>query len=170
MGRLLLRAALGAVFVVHGSQKLLGWFGGYGPDGTGQFFESVGLRPGRRHALLAGATEVGSGVMLAAGAATPAAAAGVTGVMISALRTVVWKDGVRPATGEFEVLLAIAALTLAEEGPGPWSIDAALGQERTGAPWALGALAAGAIGSGLVAAGSRRPESPTPGQPPAPEV
>jgi putative oxidoreductase len=95
---------------------------------------------------------------MAAGAATPAAAAGVTGMMISALWTAVWKDGVRPATGELEVLLAAAALALAEDGPGPWSVDAALGQERTGAPWALGALTAGAIGSGLVVAGARRSE------------
>ena len=156
MGRLLLRAVLSAVFVVHGMQKLFGWFGGYGPDGTGQYFESLGLRPGRRNALLAGATEVGSGVLMAAGAATPAAAAGVTGMMVTALRTAVWKDGISPATGEFEVLLAMAALSLAAEGPGPWSVDAALGQERTGAPWALGALAAGAVGSGLVVAGGRR--------------
>ena len=158
MGRLVLRATLGAVFVVHGTQKLFGWFGGPGPDGTGQFFESLGLRPGRRQALMAGATEAGSGVLMALGAATPAAAAGLTGVMITALRTVVWKDGVRPGTGEFEVLLAVAALALAEQGPGPWSVDAALGQERAGAPWALGALAAGAIGSGLVVAGGRRSE------------
>ncbi len=158
MGRLLLRAALGAVFVVHGTQKLFGWFQGYGPDGTGQYFESIGMRPGRRNALLAGLTETGCGVLMAAGAATPAAAAGLTGTMISALRTTVWKDGVRPATGEFEVLLAVAALTLADVGPGPWSVDAALGQERTGAPWALGALGTGAIVSGLVVAGARRSE------------
>jgi putative oxidoreductase len=161
MGRLLLRATLSAVFVVHGTQKLFGWFGGYGPDGTGQFFESLGLRPGRRNAQLAGATEVGSGILLAAGAATPAAAAGVTGMMVTALRTAVWKDGFKPATGEFEVLLAVAALALAAEGPGPWSVDAALGQERSGAPWALGALAAGTIGSALVIAGAQRTEPPT---------
>jgi len=170
MGRLLLRATLSAVFVVHGTQKLFGWFGGYGPDGTGQFFESLGLRPGRRNALLAGGTEAGSGLLLAAGAATPAAAAGVTGMMISALWTAVWKDGVRPATGEFEILLAVAALALAEQGPGPWSVDAALGQERSGVPWALGALAAGAIGSGLVVSGARRTGPPTPAPSTAPEV
>jgi putative oxidoreductase len=169
MGRLLLRATLGTVFVVHGTQKLFGWFGGFGPDGTGQFFESLGLRPGRRHAVMAGVTEVGSGILMAAGAATPAAAAGLTGVMITALRTVIWKDGVRPATGEFEVLLAAAALALADEGPGPWSVDAALGQERTGAPWALGALAAGAIGSGLVLAG-RRSGSTAPAPAAAPDA
>ena len=50
LGRLLLRLTIGTTFFVHGTQKLRGWFGGYGPDGTGQFFESIGLRPGRDHA------------------------------------------------------------------------------------------------------------------------
>jgi uncharacterized membrane protein YphA (DoxX/SURF4 family) len=45
VGRFLLRATIGAIFVEHGTQKLFGWFGGGGPDGTGQFFESLGLRP-----------------------------------------------------------------------------------------------------------------------------
>ena len=43
----LLRIILGALFVGHGTQKLFGWFGGHGPDGTGQFFENLGLRPGQ---------------------------------------------------------------------------------------------------------------------------
>ena len=47
-GILLVRIVVGLAFVGHGTQKLFGWFGGYGPDGTGQFFESLGLRPGRR--------------------------------------------------------------------------------------------------------------------------
>jgi putative oxidoreductase len=149
---LLLRTTVGAVFVVHGAQKLFGWFGGHGLDGTGQFFESLGLRPGRRHALAAGATETGGGVLMLAGLATPAAAAGLTAVMITALRTAIWKDGIKPATGEFELLLAAAAVSLAETGPGPWSLDAALGQQRTGPGWALAAVAAGAAGSGLAIA------------------
>src|SRR4051812_22836599 len=76
VGRILLRGAIGATFVVHGTQKLFGWFGGYGPDGTGQFFESMGLRPGKRNAVAAGATEAGSGVLIALGLAPPLAAAG----------------------------------------------------------------------------------------------
>ena len=64
VGRLLLRLTIGGTFFVHGTQKLFGWFGGPGPDGTGQFFESVGLRPGRRNAIAAGATEVGSGILV----------------------------------------------------------------------------------------------------------
>jgi putative oxidoreductase len=160
---LLLRTTVGATFVVHGTQKLFGWFGGYGPDGTGEFFESLGLRPGRRQALAAGATEAGCGALLACGLATPAAASGLTAVMVTALRTAIWKDGIKPATGEFEVLLAAVALALAEQGPGPWSLDAALGRERTGPGWALAALAAGTAGSTLaIAAGRRAPAAAAP--------
>jgi putative oxidoreductase len=152
LGRLLLRLTVGATFVVHGTQKLFGWFGGYGPDGTGQFFESLGLRPGRRHAVAAGATETSCGVLLAAGLATPAAAAGLTAVMITALRTAIWKDGFKPATGEFEVLLAVSALALAETGPGTPSLDRALGFEHSGPGWMLAALGAGAAGSTMMLA------------------
>lgn len=161
LGRLLLRVTVGEVFVVHGSQKLFGAFGGYGPEGTGQFFESLGLRPGKRNALAAGMTEVGGGALMVLGLATPAAAAGLTAVMLTALRTAVWKDGVKPATGEFEVLLAAAALALADVGPGDLSLDAALGRERHGPGWALAALAAGAAGSAIaIEMGRRQPQAP----------
>src|SRR4051812_49813057 len=69
--RTLLRVLIGGLFVGHGTQKLFGWFGGYGPDGTGQFFESIGLRPGRRHAMLAGASEAGRGAPPAGRPLTP---------------------------------------------------------------------------------------------------
>ena len=167
LGRLLLRLAVGATFFVHGTQKLFGWFGGYGPDGTGQFFESLGLRPGRRNAVAAGATETSCGVLLATGLATPLAAAGLTAVMITALRTAIWKDGVKPATGEFEVVLAAGALALAETGPGSPSLDSALGLEHSGAKWMLAALGAGAAGSAIVMASSEPAPSPEPAPAPA---
>ena len=72
--RLLARTTIGLLFVGHGTQKLFGWFGGGGPEGTGQFFDQVGLRPGRRWALAAGAAEAGGGLLFALGAATPLAA------------------------------------------------------------------------------------------------
>ena len=53
LGRFLLRGVVGPLFVGHGTQKLFGWFGGHGPDATGGFFESLGLRPGKRHATAA---------------------------------------------------------------------------------------------------------------------
>jgi putative oxidoreductase len=162
-GRLLLRLTIGGTFFVHGTQKLFGWFGGHGPDATGQFFESIGLRPGRRNAIAAGATEAGSGILVALGLAMPLAAAGLSAVMITALRTVVWKEGIKPATGEHEVLLAAAALALTETGPGAPSLGSALGADQSGRGWALAALGAGAAGSAMaISMGRRQPEPPAP--------
>ena len=88
IGRLFLRGVVGPLFVGHGTQKLFGWFGGHGLDGTGGFFESLGLRPGKRHATAAGAAEAAGGVLLTLGALTPLAAAMISGTMITAIRKV----------------------------------------------------------------------------------
>jgi putative oxidoreductase len=157
LGRVLLRLTIGGTFFVHGTQKLFGWFGGYGPDATGQFFESLGLRPGRSHAIAAGATETGGGALIALGLATPLAAAGLSAVMITALRTAVWSEGIKPATGEHEMLLAVGALALTETGPGRPS----LGSSEGGAGRALAALGAGAAGSAAaISIGRAQSEQP----------
>lgn len=161
LGRLLLRVTVGSIFFEHGTQKLFRWFGGHGPDGTGQFFESVGLRPGRRNAIAAGTAEAGGGVLLALGLATPVAAASLASVMLTALRTVVWRDGFKTGEGGYEVLLLVSALALTESGPGPWSLDAALKFERRGVGWAAAALAAAATGSTLAIALGKRQPAPT---------
>jgi putative oxidoreductase len=80
--------------------------------------------------------------------------------MITALRAAVWKDGIKPATGEHEVLLAAAALALTETGPGEPSLDSALGSERKGPGWVLAGLAAGAAGSAIAIAIGRKQPSP----------
>jgi putative oxidoreductase len=147
IGRLALRVTVGSIFVEHGTQKLFRWFGGHGPDGTGQFFESLGLRPGRRNAIAAGATETAGGLMLILGLATPLAAASLAGVMLTALRTAIWPDGIETGKGGYEMLLLVSALALAESGPGPLSLDAVLRSERRGVGWAAAALAAAAAGS-----------------------
>jgi len=149
IGRLVLRVTVGSIFVEHGTQKLFGWFGGHGPDGTGQFFESIGLRPGRRNAIAAGTTEAGGGLMLGLGLATPLAAASLASVMLTALRTAIWRDGIKIGEGGYEVLLLVSALAFAESGPGPWSLDALLKSERRGIGWAAGALVAAVAGSAL---------------------
>ena len=149
LGRLLVRLTVGTIFVEHGTQKLFGWFGGPGPTAAGEHFESLGLRPGRANAILAGSTEVAGGLLLGAGLVTPAAAAGLAGVMISALRTTSWATGIRLGTGDYEVLLGAVALALADEGPGPLSLDSARGRERKGPGWAVAALAAGTIASAM---------------------
>jgi putative oxidoreductase len=167
------RLLIGGLFIGHGTQKLFGWFGGYGPDGTGGFFESLGMRPGRQHALAAGATETASGALLAAGLATPAAAAGITAVMTTAIRTVHQPNGpwVTDNGWEHTATNIAAVLAITEAGPGPVSLDAALGIERKGAGWALAALLAGVAGSTLVLRQWERPvpsEEPRPAQAPAP--
>ena len=88
IGRLMLRLVIGGLFIGHGTQKLFGWFGGYGLDATGEAFEQTGLRPGRANAIAAGAAEAGGGALLAAGLATPLAAATLTSVMLTAIKRV----------------------------------------------------------------------------------
>lgn len=150
LGRTLVRLLIGGLFVGHGTQKLFGWFGGRGPDGTGQFFESLGLTPGKRNAQLAGATEAAGGVALALGLATPVAGAGVIGTMITAVRTVHGKNGPWVTEGGWEYnAVLIAAVT-------------ALIDEDHGTLPALGALAAGVAGSELVLSASRGTPEPAP--------
>src|SRR5919198_3157195 len=122
---LLARLLIGGLFIGHGTQKLFGWFGGYGPEGTGGYMESLGLRPGRQHAMAAGATEAGSGVLLALGLATPAAAAGITGVMATAIRTVHQPNGpwVTENGWEYPAVIIATVLAMTEMGPGPASLD-----------------------------------------------
>jgi putative oxidoreductase len=173
IARLLLRVIVGGLFVGHGTQKLFGWFGGGGIDRTGQTFESLGMRPGRRNALAAGVAEAGGGAALALGFATPLAASALTATMLTAINRVHLKNGVWVTNGGFEynVVLIAAAISVAELGPGPLSLDAALGTERSGPAWALAALAGGvtgAVGAHLLAEAAA-PESETPAQEPIPE-
>jgi putative oxidoreductase len=149
IGRLLLRLSVGGFFVGHGTQKLFGWFGGHGLDATAKSFEQLGLRPGRRNAMAAGAAEAGGGALLAAGLATPLAASVLTATMMTAIKTVHGKNGPWLTNGgyEYNVVLIAAALALVEVGPGEHSLDARLGCERHGSGWALAALLAGAVGA-----------------------
>jgi putative oxidoreductase len=146
---LVVRAVVGGLFVGHGAQKLFGWFGGHGPEGTGQFFENVGVRPGRRTAVAAGAAEAGGGALLVLGLFTPLAGAALSGVMITAIRHVHSGKGPWVAEGGYEYNLVLLAtiFALTEAGPGPISLDRALGIERCGTGWAIAQLAAGAAGS-----------------------
>jgi len=72
-GRLLARLTIGGLFVGHGTQKLFGWFGGPGPEGTERMMDKLELRPARRQAMAAGLSETVGGALLALGALTPLA-------------------------------------------------------------------------------------------------
>lgn len=150
IGLLLLRLAVGLTLAAHGAQKLFGWFGGPGLSATGQFFTVLGFPPGRRHALMAALGEVISGLLLAIGLATPAAAAIFVSVMLVAVVTVHLSKGFFAQNGgyEYAFVLAVAALTPAFTGPGSLSLDAVLGLERSGTVWGVAALLAGLVGGG----------------------
>jgi putative oxidoreductase len=113
------RTVLGAYMIVHGAQKLFGAFDGPGLDKAGQGFHAMGLTPGKPHAALAGASELGGGVLTAAGALDPLGPLAIAGAMTVAA-TVHRKAGPLAAKGGFElplVNLALAAV-LAATGPG----------------------------------------------------
>ena len=158
IGLLVLRLVLGLTLAAHGGQKLFGWFGGYGIAGTGGWMESIGFRPGKVHAALAGSAEFGGGLLLALGFLTPVGAALVIAVMIVAIGSVHLPKGFFNSEGGFEynLLIVAAAAALAFAGPGAYSLDAAQGLELAG--WLPGVIA---VVAGLVLAGGslagRRP-------------
>lgn len=156
IGRLLLRLIVGGLFVGHGTQKLFGWFGGRGLDGTAQGFEMIGMRPGRRNAIAAGLSEAGGGAAIALGFATPLAASTLTATMLTAINRVHLKNGPWNSNGgyEFNLVMIASVLALTDAGAGDLSLDHALGLERSGPGWAVVALlagAAGAVGAHLLA-------------------
>ncbi|MEV5514705.1 DoxX family membrane protein [Streptomyces flaveolus] len=123
VGLLVLRLALGLTIAAHGAQKLFGWFGGGGLEGTGQFFTMSGYPSGKAMAVVAGLTETLGGLGLLFGLLTPLAGAAVLGTMINAL-AVKWGGGFFAPEGvEYEVLLAAGAAGLALTGPGRLAVD-----------------------------------------------
>ncbi|MER6352834.1 DoxX family protein [Streptomyces sp. NPDC001634] len=128
VGLLLLRLGTGGVLAAHGAQKLFGWFGGGGIEGTGQFMESVGYQPGRVSARAAGLAEAGGGTLLALGFATPAAGAAAAGAMAGAAAVHV-PNGFFAMSGgyEYAATLGLTAASLAVTGPGRLSVDALFG-------------------------------------------
>jgi putative oxidoreductase len=152
LGRTALRFVIGPLFVGHGTQKLFGWFGGHGLEGTGAFFEQLGLKPGKRHATAAGASETIGGALLTLGALTPVAAGLVTGTMITAIRKVHLAKGPWATNGgyEYNLTLIAAMLTLTEVGPGRPSVDDAVFPRLKGNGWALAQFAASAAGAALL--------------------
>jgi putative oxidoreductase len=172
--RVATRVLVGSLFVGHGTQKLFGWLGGSGPQQTGEYFENLGLRPGRRHAIGAGAAEAAGGALLVLGLLTPLAGSLLTGVMTTAIRKVHAKNGVWVSDGGFEynAVLIAALAALVEDGPGRPSADARLLPRMHGFGWALASLGAGAAGSFLLEElfTEKEAQPPTPAQAPPTEA
>jgi putative oxidoreductase len=131
-GPLVLRVVIGIIFVAHGAQKLFGWFGGYGLEGTGQFFGSMGLNPGTLMALLAGAAEFFGGLALVFGLLVRPAAAALAFAMLVAIFAVHAGNGFFADKGGYEYALALfaASLSLVFSGGGRHAADAALAPSK----------------------------------------
>lgn len=157
-GLLILRVVVGALLIGHGTQKLYGWFGGHGLDGTGGFFRSLGFRPGKPMAAVAGVSEALGGLLLVAGLFTPLAGAAIVGTMLVAA-SVHADKGLWGVNGGYELpfVYAVAAAAVAITGPGSASLDHLAGLDDTWST-ALGiaATAAGLLSGAAVITRARR--------------
>lgn len=127
-GALALRIPVGIIFAAHGAQKLFGWFGGYGLEGTGQWMDSIGLAPGYLMALLAGAAEFFGGLALIAGLLVRPASAALAFAMVVAIFSAHIDKGLFVANNGYEFALALLAVTVALvfAGAGRGSLDRTL--------------------------------------------
>lgn len=128
IGLLLLRLVIGLLFVGHGAQKLFGWFGGYGLNGTGGWFESIGMKPGVTMALFAGLAELIGGILFTLGLLTPLAAVLIAGTMLTAIMKVHAPNGLWATSNgyEYNLTLLAVAIGIALIGPGEYALDAFL--------------------------------------------
>jgi putative oxidoreductase len=156
------RVLVGLTFASHGYAKM---FSGGRIAGTAAWFDSIGMKPGRLHALAASITEMATGVLLALGLLTPFAAAGVIGVMVVAGYTVhrgnfhIVKNG-----WEFTFVMGLMAATIAGLGPGRISLDAAFGiaDDLNGYTGLAIALVVGVVAGAAQVATFFRPPAPAP--------
>ena len=174
LGLLLLRVNIGGLLAGHGAQKLFGAFGGGGVQGTSKMMEKMNLKPGEPWALLAGASEFGSGVLLALGLLSPLGPIASVGPMITAWAEMhsgkpIWNT---KGGGELPLLYLAAAAALGLTGPGRYSADEALGIEVPNAVVGLTALgvAAGLAMTLLTAEPVKKPARPEPAQQHAPDA
>jgi putative oxidoreductase len=145
VGLLVLRVAAGLVLIVHGTEKLFGWFGGSGIGGATKLFTSFGYSPAKPFAILASMTEIGGGILFIVGFLTPLATAAIIGNFLNAAVSVI-PGGFLKSNGDFAIILGVTAITLACTGPGEFALD-------RGRQWFPARLnpAAFSIGLGLAA-------------------
>ena len=156
---LVLRIAVGGTIMAHGWNHA---FGGGKLPGTARWFESIGIRPGRVHALMATVTELGAGALLVLGFLTPLAAGGVVGTMLVALIANHLRNGFfifRPGEGyEYVLMISLVCVALGALGGGRASLDHAIGLHVPGWAGLIIAAGAGAGGAALVLVTSWHPQ------------
>jgi putative oxidoreductase len=155
-GLLILRLWLGLLLFAHGAQKLFGWFGGGGLEGTAVMMRKLGYRPVRPMAVLGGLAEAGGGALLALGFLTPIAVFAIVGQFTNIVLAVHRPNGLWNTKGgfEFPLTLLIATAVIGLMGPGRISIDAAIGWPIAGWAWFIVEVALGVL-VGLAVMASR---------------
>jgi putative oxidoreductase len=159
IGLLVVRVVIGLIMAAHGASKLLGWFGGHGLRGTGEFFAQAGFQPGVAFAAAASLSEIISGLLVTVGFLGPIGPALMVSVMLVAILTVHLGQGLFAPKGiELPLLYGAAAFGLALTGFGEFSVDALLGfagRWSAGFTWIV--LVLGIAGGFLNLALRRRP-------------
>ena len=123
-GAFVLRVPIGVILASHGAQKLFGWFGGYGLEGTGQWMASNGFEPGYLMALLAGSAEFFGGIALILGLfVRPAAAIAAITLLVAMIVHI--DNGLFISNNGYEFALSLlaATITLTIQGAGKVSLD-----------------------------------------------
>ena len=151
-GLFLLRAVVGSLMAGHGAQKLFGWFGGFGLKGTSGWLESLGMRPGKPWAIMAGASEFGGGLLTLLGFLNPLGAIASIGAMSMATVKAHWGKPIWNTSGgaELPIINSAAFAAVALLRPGKYSLDNLLGLKITRwllIPGLLGVAIVTAIGA-----------------------
>ena len=159
-GLLLIRLTVGGLLAGHGAQKLYGWFEGYGLEGTAGFMESLGFRPGKQWAFLAGFSEFGGGLLTAVGLGHPVGPIMTLGSMGMAQLAVhagkpIW---VTSGGGELPITNMAAAIGVALAGPGKFSLDRVFGFRVPG--WISVSTLLATLGGIFIGLGSRQQAVP----------
>jgi putative oxidoreductase len=125
LGLLILRLVVGLTVAAHGAQKLLGWFGGGGINGTRGMVTRLQFRPIELWTWAVTLGEFGGGLLMALGLLSPVGNFGVMGAMVIAMWLVHMPKGFFNSKGgiEFPLQIATVALVLSLTGPGPYSLD-----------------------------------------------
>jgi putative oxidoreductase len=136
LGLLLLRVALGVVFIAHGLQKAFGWWGGSGLGGFTEDLTEAGYQHAELLTYVAAGAQIAAGVLLVLGLFTPVAAAVALAFLVNSVLVILMaqrEDGglfVLGSDAEYQLVLAALAAAIILVGPGRYGFDGGRGWAR----------------------------------------